>query len=174
MAGGMVGGIGVSLDEAPVEAMLLRIQTAMSPASLTAYLEGEVRPYWHEEAHRHFGTQGTDTAAWAPLAQRTQDERAQLGFDPEYPIQIRTGELEKYLTSDEGKVEADGTGAQWTYPGPTDGLTEKKYKLAQQGNLRTPPREIVQASELNLLDVTTLLMGHLEKMLAVGTLGTLL
>jgi hypothetical protein len=52
---------------------------------------------------RAFATEGASTGApWAPLAKRTQVERAKLGYPPAHPILERRGTLKRALTTGEG------------------------------------------------------------------------
>lgn len=74
-------------------------------------LERGVRGVVHDAIQRQFETEGEyGGIPWAPLADRTSEERARLGFGGENPILRRTDNLFDALTT--GRMVSAGQGAE--------------------------------------------------------------
>lgn len=151
-----------------VEAMLMRLETALAPPGLATWLEYGVEPIIQLRAKERFDTEGDDvTGQWLPLKPYTQMVRAQSGFPPDHPINVRTGELERYITQSDGDVQMYPGGASMNYPGtnPTGTLADK-VSTAQVGSAdgRTPARPVLG---LNIHDLEAVLFS-LASFIQVG------
>ena len=150
-------------DDVAVSAMLTRMDTALNPIAIGEFLGITVDPYIRKRAKSRFASEGDDvTGAWAPLADTTQDFRKNQGFGPDHPINIRTGELENYITGTPGGVVANASGALLTSPGNPPSVEmglETKVKTAQGGKTypSTPARPVMGVNEQDLSTVLTAL-----------------
>ena len=79
--------------------------------------------------------------AWAPLAERTRRERAQLGFPSEHPILYRTGSLLDALVDEgsPGHVVERGRVGPGHYTGKL-GTTDPRFEELQTGRDDMPAR----------------------------------
>lgn len=96
---------------------------------------------------------------WAPLRPVTEWIRVFEGFPAAHPINVRTGNLRGWLTTNDGFTNEYGYGAKLTWPTPPPaGELASKYKTAQVGgkvkvgnNYRTVvPRPVVGADQTDL------------------------
>lgn len=147
-------------DSTQVEAMLDRIELTTSPIGLANFLHNRVDPYMRERLEARFRLEGDDvTGPWEPLKQATQDIRSSLGYGAAHPINVRTGELEAYITGSPSGVVYDGIGAVMTMPGsvPQDPELRTKVRTAQRGKVdpRTPARPVMGMNEQDLAVVMT-------------------
>lgn len=140
-----------------VQAMMLRMEAALSPVSVGGFLEATVDPYIQGRAKARFASEGDDVSGkWLPLQEVTQKIRADSGFGAAHPINVRTGELEQYITGTPGGVVPNAAGATLTSPGsaPTGELL-KKVQTAQAGqnSPNTAPRPVmgVNATDLSVI-----------------------
>lgn len=155
-----------SVDSAQVDAMMERLQVALSPAAFIGFLVAEVEPFFLAIASENFGNEGDRSGQWEELAETTQTRRQMYGFAPAHPINQRTGELHDYVMQN-GIVAEEPEGASWTWP-PTDrsGVLDKKYQTAQGGRNQTPARPIVEVTDEDFGQLVVLLeeqiMSHME------------
>lgn len=156
-------------DDAGVQAMLLRMNTAVSPVNLGIFLNSMVDPYLRERARQRFASEGDDVSGgWAPLAPFTQKDRADRGYGAAHPINRRTGRLENYVTDTPGRVTTHTAGANLTTPGTAPNKQERdKLEIAQKGRSSypfVPARPVIGVNERDLLVVMTGLAHHIRGM----------
>lgn len=149
------------VDTSRVDALLLRAQAAYSTASMVAWLSGPMTQNVQRRAQERFLDQGEDVSGggwspWEPLLPTTREIRASYGFGP-LPINVRTGELERYITGSASKVSPTGTGAAMVYPDAApSGWLEEKVRTAQAGKVasasksQTPARPVLGLSTPDL------------------------
>lgn len=170
----MPPGVGISIigNAKGVEAHLLALDTALNPLAIAALLGAEVTPYLATRAKARFAEEGDDvTGKWAPLSEATQNIRAagaQQGLwsvGPAHPINVRTHEMENYVTSGLGELLPTAYGAVLQYPRPQRSADlQKKMKTAQQGDGgRTPRRPVIGLNERDMTFVLTALAFHIQK-----------
>jgi len=147
----------VIINVESVEKLLASAMFAVGPAGAAAFLGGPMQQVIKTRASERFTTQGEDVSgggwkAWEPLKDSTIDFRRAQGFGPT-PINVRTGELERYITQSDATVTPTATGAAMTYPGqPATGLVREKVETAQAGkpSPKTPPRPVLGLSTPDL------------------------
>jgi hypothetical protein len=161
MAGGAKGYIDIELtgDADYVEKLLDHLDQKLGPQGLTTFLSMTVYPYLLRRAKERFQNEGDDVVGkWAPLAPATEVIRQTMGYGGAHPINVRTGELERYITqgSITSSVQATPVGAFLQHPSkaPT-GKLKKKLKGAQQGDPTSgfrgaPPRPVLGMDEVDL------------------------
>ena len=149
--------------------MLTRLDTALSPVGMAAFLTGAVEPWVRERAQDRFASEGDDVVgSWAPLQPATVDvrSRGEWAIGGEHPINKRTGELENYITKSNGKAWPHALGATLTYPGKPSGKKSivEKMKTAQTGRShpRTVARPVLGLNERDLLHVLTSLAFYVK------------
>lgn len=154
-------------NERGVQAMLMTIDSALSPVGLAAFLYGSVGPWIKQRAEERFRNEGDDVVGkWAPLQETTVHIRESYGLGGEHPINKRTGELEDYITQGQLSVTtAPGVGTL-QFPGnpPRNGALREKMKTAQQGRSspQTVARPVLGLNEKDLGVVMTMLAFHIE------------
>lgn len=165
----MVGsGVAISIigDDAGVQAMLHAVDTALNPVAIAGFLGGTVDPFLRGRARERFASEGDDAVGkWAPLRESTQDIRAQLGYGPAHPINVRTGELEDYITGGPNRLTVAPWGAALNFPnGNTAGDLLSKVEIAQVGGgeRNVVPRPVLGLSEVDLAFVLSALASHVE------------
>ena len=151
-----------------VEAMLLRVEAALSPTGMSAFLRAEVGVFLQERAKSRFASEGDPAVggAWLPLAPATQAIRAsgEWNVGPAHPINVRTGELERYITGDEGITIPSGLGATLQYPAaPPTGAVARKVETAQRGMGKTPARPVLGVDATDMLFVLTRLAFFVQE-----------
>lgn len=127
--------VDVEVDSFDVEQMLDRVDRILGPASLVQYLEGPGHGYWKREITWNFEGEGSGSSGmWEGLHSATQDVRDALGYDPSHPINRRTGEMFKVLTT-EADIAPSGDGAVMVLPGSAGQRypVSEKIKTAQFG-----------------------------------------
>lgn len=132
-----MAGISISIvgDSTGVQAMLMHLQSKLSPPSLGAFLLTQVDPYLRTRAEQRFQSEGDDVSgSWLPLRPATQLIRQMQGYGPDSPINRRTGELEDYILNTPSAVAVHAMGSTLTYPGnaPSGELADK-MTTAQAG-----------------------------------------
>lgn len=145
--------IEITGDSTPVDVLLSRVEAVLSIPGTQVWLTNEVLPYIKQRASSRFSNEGDDVSGrWPQLSATTIEIRESQGFGSG-PINVRTGELERYITGSPGVVN----GRVLTYPdhspgSGTDGYLEAKIMTAQEGraNPRTPPRPVLGLNENDL------------------------
>lgn len=139
--------------------MLMHLETKLSPPGLTVWMETSVDPWLRERVATRFNNEGDDVSGpWLPLAPYTQDVRTQMGYGGEHPINVRTGDMQDFLTR-QGNIYPTALGATLEAPGDSsDTLMAEKIITAQQGSESpmTPPRPVlgINARDLEAVLVT--------------------
>lgn len=160
-------------DRQGVQAMLTRLDSALSPVGLSLFLYGPVGAFIKHRAAQRFSGQGDDVSGkWAPLKESTIEFRENQHFKSG-PINKRTGELERYITQGTVKVTpVPGFGAAMTYPGdePDNAHLVTKVKTAQSGKAHplTRPRPVLGMNERDLAAIMTSLAFHVKGYRATG------
>jgi len=157
-------------DTRGVEEMLAWLDTSLSGPGLVAFLNGKVGPWLHERAEARFRNEGDDvTGPWAPLKPATQRIRASKGFPPAHPINIRTGEMERYILGGTFQAAIPGQGgAVLSFPGSGQGGSKElreKMRTAQQGKTQpnTVARPVLGMNEKDLEFVLFELASHIQR-----------
>lgn len=153
-------------DRAGVQAMLERLDDAMSPQGLSFFLMSRVGPWLKQRAANRFRSQGDDVSGkWAPLQESTIRIRESHGFSAG-PINRRTGELEAYITQSQFSVTPTAVGTALKYPSdpPRNKGVREKMKTAQQGkgHPKTVARPVLGMNERDLSYVITMLAFHVK------------
>ena len=138
----MAGTSGMSVvlmgDTAGVSRMLTWLQMKLSNHGMMAFLAGAVYPYIKERAEQRFTSEGDDASGqWAPLRDATQHWRQSQGFSPQHPINVRTGELYRYITQSTAAIMPTPKGTIMRYPGKqARAHLREKVKTAQKGKAK--------------------------------------
>jgi len=153
-------------DDKGVQAMLHRLDTALNPVAIVAFLGGTVDAWFRQRAQSRFANEGDEVVgSWAPLSFATQQIRSQLGYGPAHPINVRTTELERYIVDATPSVVATATGALYTTPGsPASGKLKQKMEAAQRGlaSPPTPARPVLGMGETDMAFILEALAYHVE------------
>jgi hypothetical protein len=178
-AGTSRGFLRVTVDSREVDAILLRGQMAVSTPSLAFFLKSSVEPYLQGRARDRFTKQGDEvTGAWEALKPSTQSIREALGYNPTWPINVRTGALEDYVTNTPGTITGGAGAAVLTLPGAsaTGELADKvataqggKEAMGRRGS--TPPRPVLAMGVQDLEGMMVLLSAYMMRVLSGGRLG---
>jgi hypothetical protein len=157
----------VSVDKTSVDAMLNKLARKISGPGLAFWLQGSVVPWLQTRAQQRFASEGDDVSgAWFPLKPFTQQARAAAGYTPDHPINVRTGELERYITGDAGAVAAGPAFARLDYPSPPgSGDLRDKVETAQIGKAfpSTPARPVLGVNIRDLEAAMLSLALYIEK-----------
>lgn len=152
--------------------MLGLAYSAVSGPSLYRFLDTTASLYFQEEIGLRFAYEGDSKSGdWPDLADSTNEIRSALGFPPITPINIRTGDLENWLTTSYD-VTVGPMSASMDLPGPApDAILAKKLETAQRGESAgdnpfpnagsTPPRPVLAVDETDLAELVVLLQGHI-------------
>lgn len=157
-------------DDKGVQQLLRRMEVGFSSVSMAAFLGTTVGPWLQQRAKNRFQNEGDETVGrWKGLELSTQDIRRngpwQVG--PAHPINVRTHEMENYVTGSAGDAIPVGPIAQLTFPDRNRGGSkelQKKMRTAQKGSKQkgmknTPARPVIG---LGVQDLTfTLAALHL-------------
>lgn len=148
-------------DNVGVEAMLMRMDTALQPTAIAGFLGATVDPFLRGRAKDRFNSEGDDVSGnWPALSSSTQDIRASMGYGPAHPINVRTGLLEEYIVTSPHDINIGIGIASLGLPGtPATGALLSKLKVAQAGTTRGPARPVLGMNENDLLYVLTALSG---------------
>lgn len=147
------------VDDSEVQALLGRLEFALSSPSLSDFLRAKAVPHFQERANSRFESEGDNASgAWAELAWSTQQIREDQGYGGQHPINRRTNELHEFMTSDGGDIRPMAAGAFLSWPSIPEGELGAKYKTAQQGlkNPKTPARPV---AAVDVTDLEWLLSG---------------
>lgn len=153
-------------SRAQVEHMLMRLDTALSPWGIMAFMNSFVSPWLQERAESRFANEGDDAVgSWAPLKESTQEIRESHGFGASHPINRRTGELEAYIMGD-SLVQPIAGGVTLKMPGKPSGKASvrEKMRTAQKGRTNPPtvPRPVLGMNETDLSHILTGLAFHVK------------
>ena len=168
----MAGYIDIELtgDSAYVDKMLLHLDSKLTSTGMTSFLAATVFPYLLQRAKERFQNEGDDVVGkWVPLAPETEIIRQSQGFGGAHPINVRTGELERYITqgSVQASVQASPMGAFLQHPAASpSGDLKSKVKTAQQGDPKfgrgVPARPVLGMNENDLGFIMTALAFYVS------------
>lgn len=157
---GAKGSIDIELtgDAQYVNALINHLDLKLGASGMTAFLSATVFPYLKTRAKQRFQNEGDDAVGkWTPLAPATEVIRQSMGYGGAHPINIRSGELERYITqgSGQGAVRATPDGALLQHPAnPPQGKLKSKLTTAQKGNPKfgrgVPARPVLGMNETDL------------------------
>lgn len=150
-----------------VQSMLEHLDSSLSDVGMQLFMNGRVAPFLRERAEQRFQGEGDDAVGkWAALSAPTQEWRESFGFAPSHPINKRTGQLEEYILNAPAQVTTRAGFALLVWPDapPSDSLTAKKLRVAQQGwdSPTTPARAVLGLGETDLLHALTQLALHIQ------------
>jgi hypothetical protein len=103
-----------------------------------------------------------------------------MGYGAAHPINHRTGELERYITQEDGRVVAHGFGATLTLPGnKASGELKDKFIHAQAGGISEngrpyPARPVLAMDEADLMFVLTALATHVRQAGRAANVGVVI
>lgn len=163
-------GLEMVMQDKDAENMLNKVEYLLQSTGLALFLGEEVGPYLRERAQARFKGEGDDVVGkWAPLKPATRMIRANnpnWPVGPDHPINVRTGELEDWVTQSAWDAHPTGMGATLKYPSknPT-GELRKKVVTAQKGKAfpSTVARPVLGVNPADLVFVTTRLAFYLIK-----------
>ena len=163
----MFGGWYTKVDDKALRLSFDRLILLLSPAGAASFLGTSVGPYLSKRAGERFANEGDDAVggAWAPLKPGTVAIREEMGFPGEHPINVRTGELERWVVGSGWDAYPFGAGASLRYPGtaPT-GTLKEKVVTAQRGRKDpdTVARPVLAVNEADMLFVIAALAAQIE------------
>lgn len=158
-------------DATGVQAMLMRLDMALSPPELGRFMNSMVDPWLRERTALRFRAEGDDVSGkWLPLQASTERIRVRDGYPPSHPINRRSGRMEDYLVGTASTVSAYNGGAKLVYPGSAaQGETRDKVRVAQLGEQNqgkginpTPPRPVLGMNERDLEAILVGLARHIQ------------
>lgn len=161
----------ITVDAETILSRLTVLEMVLSPTFLEAFLSQDVTSILRRRAAQRFNQEGrlAGEAAWKPLAPRTQEDRRALGYGPKHPINKRTGDLERFVTGNDGEVRG-GDDPSLTWPTlPSSGETRKKLEVAQRGKKGTkrggytPKRQVVRFTDRDMNEILYEAKGFLRK-----------
>lgn len=166
----MAVSVSVDVDSFQVEQMLRAVRLSISPSALVAFLDGPVQDHFAADIEMRFAYEGdAKSGDWPWLTDATNSIRRSQGFAEDSPINVRTGKLLDFVTTefDSGPVAG---GAQISIPGNAPaGELENKLKHAQfgatdnpmPGARPTPPRPVLAFDETDMEVILGLLSIHI-------------
>jgi hypothetical protein len=132
-----------------------KVKALTSPAGLASWLSGQMGPHLISRMEDRFAKEGDDAVGkWELLSEATVFIREGQGYPGDHPINVRTGEMFRYLVSNSNvDVSTTAEGATLVYPG-TDTVGDLADKLATaQGGAdspSTPARPVLGLSAVDL------------------------
>jgi hypothetical protein len=163
-------GLEMAMQDKDVENMLNVVELLLQGTGMAMFLNEEVGPYIRERAQARFRNEGDDVVGkWAPLKPSTQvirQSHPEWPVGASHPINVRTGELEQWVTQSNWNVGPNSVGASLRYPSvkPT-GELRRKVTTAQRGKdyPSTVARPVLGVNPADLVFVTTRLAFYLIK-----------
>lgn len=161
-------------NAAGILAMLNKIDSAFSPVGMARFMNTRVVPELRERARGRFAQEGDDASGkWAPLSPATVSIRQAgidsghfVGITASHPINVRTGDMEEYITQGSGDITHEGIGnISLHYPSrslPSKKSIADKVRRAQVGDTRTAKRPVLAVSETDLSFVVSNLAFHIR------------
>lgn len=163
------GAVRFEFHDQEVMALLQGLEIALSPVGIASILGGDIADWFQNRITDRFVEQGDDASGqWTPLAEATQAIRASLGYGASGPINVRTGELYKFVRESKA-VAPNGFGATLKIPGEEpQGELAQKMMHAQQGGISDagkpyPARPVVAMNAADLAAVVARLSLHIQQ-----------
>jgi hypothetical protein len=106
------------------------------------------------------GGVGTSVGQWAELATYTKYDRKRRGFQPDHPINVRTGGLKDWVTGAQGMQVAQELFIWPAKLPPNNSSMHFAYACAQTGRTRSgphPPRKIAAVGQYEAETFTQML-----------------
>jgi hypothetical protein len=162
----------VRVDSFETQAMLSFAMVAVSGPSLAGFLDDKAANWLHEEIGLRFAYEGDRKSGdWPRLQESTNQIREALGFPADTPINIRTGDLEEFVTTAHDVTQGPMS-ASMDLPGDVpDPVLAKKLRTAQQGASSgenpfpgtgpTPPRPVLAVDETDMVELLARLEAHI-------------
>lgn len=162
----------ITVADQEVKALMEKLRSRVSKPSIRIYLRSQARPFLQGRMQQRFQNEGDElTGKWAPLRPTTAMIRANAGYGAQRPINIRSGELFKFVM--DGKVTAEAL----TFPGRTGTKNQQsKLQVAQRGGFGSsasqgaigprrpaPPRPVLAFGEADRTVIMTSLMEWVTK-----------
>lgn len=143
---------------------MARLATVLTPPSLALFLSETVDRYLISRISERFNSEGDDAVGkWAPLAPATQKIRASRGYGAAHPINVRTGELRRFVEGASNRlISEDPTGAMLSRPSRASGRVREKLAGAQQGEFPAPPRPVLGLSMTDMAFTMTALEAYIR------------
>lgn len=164
----------ITIDEKEAHQALDHLAKLLSSAELASVLRTEVSPFLRHRTDMNFANQGTRSGGgWKELRPATEAIRYLEGFNPVWPINVRTGEMKNFLSEDPGSVRLATTSATLDWPGPASGDIEDKLQTAQHGRAdpHTVPRPVIDFNNADVESVLAIFGSWLELGMAAGSFG---
>jgi hypothetical protein len=125
------------IDATALHATVFKFERALSYPSLSMWMAGPMTEVLQRRAQERFLAQGSDLQGgsfknWKPLSAATIQFRQAAGYGP-VPINVRSGELERYVTGAVGRVGPTPAGVSMVWPGATPGGTLGEKVARAQG-----------------------------------------
>lgn len=171
------GGLTFVVNAREVDAMMQRGEMALAPQSMAFFLSNYVEPQLHRRARERFRKEGDEVSGkWAALRPATQAIRGSMGYGESHPINVRTGQMENFITAAPGQINVGVMGgASLTLPGsePT-GQLEEKIRTAQMGkdSPDTVPRPVLGLGVRDLEETMVAMGSYLTRVISAGRLGS--
>lgn len=154
-------------DVKGVQTVVTAFEHALNQAAIARWL-GDFGPkLLQDRASDRFDTEG-DTASgrWADLKPFTESTREALGYGGSHPINVRTGQLRAWLTSNMGELRTAGGQTallEWPSAPPMANELIDKLQVAQQGlqNPKTVARPVVAVDAFDLEELMLGLRDHI-------------
>lgn len=153
------------VNEAQFAGAVALLSQRLSSAGLALFLKTVVDPFIRNRIEQRFTAEGDDvTGKWHPLTVATALIRAEKGFPPDHPINVRTGYMRRFLVNTPSDVRPAGPMVTLTHPpSDADGLMALKLSTAQAGKSRpqTPARPVMGLNTNDALFITSELTAYL-------------
>jgi hypothetical protein len=159
-------------DSAGVERLLGHLHSSLSASAMTNFLNTKIGPYLQQRAKARFRGEGDDVVGgWAPLSEATMSfrragrERQLWSVGDAHPINVRTGELENYITGGFDPAYPTTLGATLLFPHRSNKGGKKireKMTMAQKGSERGPARPVLGVNERDATFVLVELAFHVQ------------
>lgn len=147
----------VNVDEIIIE-QLRELEFVFSKEFMAWFLGVEITQYLQQRATTRFSREGKQAGEkpWRPLAQATREERILMGYNGAHPINVRTGDMEDWVTNADSHVFGMTGDMTLEWPGSMpEGELYDKIQTAQMGKKDnqyggyTPPRPVIRFSEVD-------------------------
>lgn len=168
--------VSIDADISQTDIQVGQIIAQTTPTSLQNFLMGAARSFLQHRVDARFAAEGDDVSGkWAPLRPATGGIRAALGYRPFHPINVRSGELYKFVRNT-FRIRIDPASTVLTMPGDGNARVTEKFRVAQKGggkskvkgsrsigpNRPAPPRPVIGLSATDERALTQLLMEHIK------------